>query len=328
MAKLQTEFMKFHSTITIDEETEALKEKRNTLVSDIKEYFPKEFKQKGYTLQVSDIEIFDQGSYAQGIKTTIKSSDVDRDIAVAFPLDRTAFTAIEVKKMAKICLDRYNRTLNIKRPCITVDYQSEPIHIDFPIYAKSDGYYFLAKGKTSEGNGIWEQCDPKQLNTILRKFFEGEQGIQFRRIVRYLKKWKLNKFHDTKKNNIPPSIGLTLMANNSFCYIPGNDLQALSTVVSGIMGQFSISATGFHDIYKQLPALPYSDVFFKMDIQGKEEFFNKLKEMKRAISDAISISEEYEAAKILRSKVFGNDFPLPAKPNTTTGIPRRNNSFA
>ena len=70
--KLKKQFKDFYDEICIHEESEDLKEKRDTLQKDIEDNFPSEMKDHGIELKKSDIEIFDQGSYKYS--TTIKSS--------------------------------------------------------------------------------------------------------------------------------------------------------------------------------------------------------------------------------------------------------------
>ena len=61
--KLKKQFKDFYDEICIHEESEDLKEKRDTLQKDIEDKFPGEMKDHGIELKKSDIEIFDQGSY-------------------------------------------------------------------------------------------------------------------------------------------------------------------------------------------------------------------------------------------------------------------------
>ena len=61
--KLKSQFDSFYKKIRIDSEVEALREKREILQEDIKTRLPGIFKEHGITLNKSDIDIFDQGSY-------------------------------------------------------------------------------------------------------------------------------------------------------------------------------------------------------------------------------------------------------------------------
>lgn len=331
--KLRSEFNKFHEELKIDVEAEDLRKKRETLTKDIIDCLPVLLSSLGVTLNTSDIEVFDQGSYRHAVSTTIKSisgNDVDRDIAVAFPLDIHKFdNPIKIKLLIKKALDNNMRTIKIKRPCVTVDYASN-IHIDFPIYAIYDGNYYLAKGKTDE-ESCWEKSNPRELNIIIESWFEGEQGNQFRRIVRYLKRWKQIQFRDTQKDDIPPSIGIMMLAKKTFSYNHtqdgDDDLAALKYAVDGMLPLFNTDWWSSPAITINLPVEPYTNVFYKMSEGGMDRFHKKLLRLQNVLNNAINVSEEYEASKMIREE-FGNDFPLAPRPQVYTGLPRRNNSNA
>ena len=55
--KLKKQFKDFYDEICIHEESEDLKEKRDTLQKDIEDKFPGEMKDHGIELKKSDIEI-------------------------------------------------------------------------------------------------------------------------------------------------------------------------------------------------------------------------------------------------------------------------------
>ena len=114
--KLKKQFKDFYDEICIHEESEDLKEKRDTLQKDIEDKFPGEMKDHGIELKKSDIEIFDQGSYKYS--TTIKSSVIDRDVAVMIPLDIKEYP--DSRKIKGYLRDAVNhvaaRTVKIKEP--------------------------------------------------------------------------------------------------------------------------------------------------------------------------------------------------------------------
>ena len=96
-------------------------------------------------------------------------------------------------------------------------YDNVDLHIDLPLYAKHDGKVYLARGREAsiEGNYSWEPADPKGLNDWLIDRINGNQ--QLRRSIRYIKKWKQEKYRNsTLDHEIPPSIGITLIAIDCF----------------------------------------------------------------------------------------------------------------
>ena len=337
-AKLHKQFMDFHDTIKLDKESTLLKQKRDTLQADIEKKLPEELESIGINITKSDLHFFDQGSYRQNVSTGIVSDSPDRDVAVEFDLDIDEHSnPRNIKKCVRNALMIENkRNPLIKEPCVTVKYMQageEKIHIDFPIYAIHNGNYYLARGKEFSQSYEWEQCDPHGLNTHLDNLFEGTKGNQLRRIVRYLKKWKLENFGESySKDQLPPSIALTLMAGDVFIYQTkdgqDDDLAALDTVVKGIKNMFSYDwYTGKHTISYSLPVRPWSNVFYKMNADYQDKFYKKWCTLCTKVQNAVDASEEYEAAKFLRD-VFGEDFELPEKPQAKTGTPKKEYSYA
>ena len=337
-AKLHKQFQDFHNAIKLDKESSLLKEKRDTLQSDIEKKLPGKLEGIGVEIQKKDLHFFDQGSYRQNVSTGIICDAPDRDVAVEFELD--VDTHNDPRKIKKCVRDALKiegkRNPLIKEPCVTVKYMQageEKIHVDFPIYAIYNGNNYLARGKEFSQNYEWEHCDPHGLNDHLDGLFSGTEGNQLRRIVRYLKKWKLENYGVSyTKDQIPPSIALTLMAGEGFSYQTtdgqDDDLAALQTVVNSIKNKFSYNwSTEKHTISYLLPVRPWSDVFYKMSEDYQETFYKKWCTLCTKIQNAVDASEEYEAAKFLQS-VFGTDFELPPKPQAKTGSARNEYSYA
>lgn len=337
-AKLYKQFQDFHNTIKLDKSSSQLKEKREILQSDIESKLPDKLKNIGIEISKSDLSFFDQGSYRQGISTGIKSVKADRDVAVEFDLDIKTFQdPRKIKKCVRDALKIENkREPQIKEPCVTVKYLKageENIHIDLPIYAKNDGNYYLARGKEFSENYEWELCDPHGLNAYLEGLFEGDKGNQLRRIVRYLKKWKLENYGDSfTKDQVPPGIALTLMACSGFIYktVDGqdDDLNALYTVVTSIKNRFVYNSDiEKYTIQYSLPVTPKSNVFYKMKEDYQDKFHKKCCEFCEKLKNAIDVAEEYEAAKFLQD-IFGTEFELPPQPESRTGVARKEHSYA
>lgn len=341
--RLYSEFKKFHDCIKIDYESDVLKEKSDILKEDFRKNFPKELENYGIEVNTSDIDFFDQGSYRHQVSTTIKTDNVDRDLAVSFPLDITKEENKDprrIKKSAKKSLEILNtRKPVIKEPCITVEYSKQEeayIHIDFPIYAIHQDQYYLARGKEYSENPCWEKSDPKGLNELFDCWFKDEQGNQFRRIVRYLKKWKNENYPvSTSKDQVPPGIGLTILGHKGFYFTQennqDNDLKCLKEVVATMLESFSTYLDDNyelkHQISLELPTEPYTNIFFKLTENGQENFYNRLLKFNEKLEEAIDKIEDYESAKILR-KIFGEDFPLPPEPKTSDSRPTKENGYA
>lgn len=320
MIKLQSQFKKFYEEIRIHSETEQLIDKKNILDADLKEYLPSILEEHGISINQTDIRMIDQGSYKYN--TTIKSDVVDRDRAVIFPLDITENSnPIKIKEYLKETIDRNNRTVVIKEPCVTAQYfenGEEWLHIDMPLYVKdNNGLVYLARGKHNE-TGEWQDADPDGLNDYMCTNINGHE--QLRRIICYIKKWKNEVYSKTARDNheAPPSVGLTLLAIDYFIETADDgkddDLTALYKTMNNILSRF-YKVNDDYQLEVKLPVTPYSDVFKKMkeaNSNSVNEFHDKLSEAVNNLENAINVSTEHDAATYV-SKVLGNDFEIPPK---------------
>lgn len=323
MNKLQKEFEKFHNSIKADE-VSALREKRDKLKKDIEESFPEKCKKVGIEIKKSDLRFINQGSYKIG--TTISSEHVDLDYAVIFPLDIEEYSDPRVlKKAARDSLLIANvRIPEIKEPCVTVAYHrngEEYMHIDFPLYAEKGSQLYLARGKEFSQNYEWEKADPEGLSAYFIDQFSGND--QLKRIVRYIKKWKQVKYGNSRNTNeVPPSVGLTLLACEnyvSFTNDENDDLSSLYYTMKNIKNKFTITTDSEGNIVDatincDLPVCPYSDVFYKLRNSTTHmiTFYKRVCKAVENLLEAINLSEEHEAAKYV-VKVLGDEFEIPPK---------------
>mgnify|MGYP001447812416 CR=1 FL=1 len=326
MAKLVKEFEDFDKNIRITTEANELRDKRAKLQTDFENKFPDICAENGITISKSEIRFIDQGSYKLNTTISNKEGSVDRDVAVIFPLDINAHKdPRQLKNYARDALKIENiRIPTIKEPCITIGYHKkdeEYLHIDFPIYAQFNNVLYLARGKEFSQLYLWEIADPEGLNEyFLNKL---KDNPQLRRIIRYLKKWKQEKYYNsTNKNEIPPSIALTLLACEYFIEEKDgsqyDDLYALYNVVDKIVEKFALTYNGDEivkaEINCYLPKQPYSDVFNKLknsDSYGIG-FYKKIKKASEYLRDACNVEAEHDAA-IYVQKVLGDDFVVPDK---------------
>ncbi|MGB6129574.1 MAG: hypothetical protein WBG30_12545, partial [Psychrilyobacter sp.] len=310
-----------------------LKNKREILQADLENKLPDKLLEEGITeINKSDLTFIDQGSWAQGVKTSIKPKKIgengnktfDRDVAVIIPMDIVENS--DPRKLKKIIRDIFiitdKRNPKIKDPCVTVTYSKEGdeiYHIDFPIYAKDeDGNLYLARGKETTEKYEWEPSDPEGLNEYFRDNYQDDEGNQKRRIIRYIKQWKQEKYNGSNGNEIPPSIGLTLLGCNDFKYSYDgeywNDLEALHLTLQDILGKFTIYYDGSVNISCNLPKTPWSDVFYKM--RDSEEhlktFYKRFKKFADNIENAYNAEHDHEAAKYV-IKSLGDKFEIPEK---------------
>jgi len=325
---VQDQFIKFHDNIRLDvNDNKEVVAKRNMLIDEIRAYLKKMCEEKGNKL--IRFTSFNQGSYAMGTgnKPIYDEDDYDIDCGLLFEIDKDDYTPIQVKKWVYDALNSNQfRTVEWKKACIRVQYVEEGLpkfHVDFACYANatSDSKTYLAKGtptSTAE-NKKWEVSEPKKLKDLINnKFTNDEECSQFKREIRFMKRWKDYQFDSV--NGKPTGIAFTALAYNGFrLYTKDpftwaediNDLKAAKEFVNYILNQFSWDGR----IGVSLPVPPGNDLFEKMTDQQCENLKEKLKELRDALEDAEGETDPHEACKILR-KQYGSDFPVPPKEDT------------
>lgn len=328
--KLKKQFKDFYDEICIHEESEDLKEKRDILQQDIKDNFLDEMKKHDIELKKSEIEMFDQGSYKYS--TTIRSTVIDRDVAVMIPLDIEKYP--DPRKIKGYLRDAIShvaaRTVKIKEPCVNVSYYengAEWMHIDLPLYAKHEEKVYLARGKEFATQYSWELADPKGLNDDLCSRINKNE--QLRRVIRYIKKWRNDKYENSiLDHEVPPSIGLTYLACD--CFVSSttsegdDDLAALQQTISNIKNKFMLTYEEGElvkaDISRYLPVEPYTDIFQKMkdasDAYGVT-FYKRLSTAVQNLTNAVNVESEHDAGNYVK-KVLGDEFKVPPKQTSST----------
>lgn len=337
--KLKKEFADFYKEIRIDKETNALREKREILEEDIKSKLPDILKDHNISVSRSDIRMIDQGSYKYN--TTISDDVVDRDVAVMIPLDISVY--FDPRKTKGYLRDAINipaRTVSIKEPCVRALYYEngeEWLHIDLPLYAQYENSVYLARGKEYSSDYSWESADPDGLNDYLCSQING--NAQLRRVICFIKKWRNEQYSgSTNDHEVPPSIGLTLLACECFSAQStddgDDDLLSLQKTMKGMLDRFTYT---FDDkgnlvrtITKNLPVTPYTDVFKKMKDSSSTymtTFYNRLSKAVDNLTNAVNVESAHDAGKYVQ-KVLGDGFTVPAKEAVAVAAQnRREHSF-
>lgn len=316
---LQKKFEEFNTNIHLTRESDEYYQARKKDDS-ITDAIKTRFKEEGYAV----VESFIQGSLSTF--TTIKpvEEDFDIDRAIVISNEKAPYNPLTPKKIVlEILENRGFKNAKIKKPCVTAVYQSIDLHIDIPIYSLDEnGNYKLAVGK-SDSTKEWSDSDPKGLtdwvnNFDMYYFHQNEHRNQFRRLVRYIKKWRNETFSDEIKSKLF-SIGLTIMIKQCFqssIDIDGipDDLIALKNTVSHILlfGNYLISdGKGGYKIRVALPVSPYRDIY--NDAGSSErgtQFYNKLSALNSKLQDVIDENGNLKKQCEILNKQFGNDFPL------------------
>ncbi|BCL79612.1 hypothetical protein ccbrp13_20770 [Ktedonobacteria bacterium brp13] len=334
---IQQQFEAFHETIKLGrfEENQILREKRDIIKDKLELELPKIFERYGEKCPAFSFR--DQGSYEMGTGTKPLYGDYDIDQGLYFMASTADYpNPVILKKRVHKALDGHTQQVRIRQSCVTVFYQQagEPIyHVDIAVYSdgemNADSVDRLAKGKeySTEEYRFWEVSNPQGLRDTLLAGFEREiDRDQFRRIVRYLKRWKDENF--LKDGNAAPrGIGLTILAydhlqpsytNDLDC--DANDLEALRILVRATLNRFSyiwddVEQKSVRRLVVPLPVEPRNDLFGRLTNCHMEDFEQKLKEVQEALDAAAIEVDPAEACKHLQ-RVFGADFPVPLKEGT------------
>jgi len=315
MQDLQKHFIEFHKTIKLDNfnENQALREKRDILLKTLKDNLSKD---------APSFESFDQGSYAMNTGINPKDGNYDIDEGLIFDTEKDEYEdPVKLKKIVRDALASKNRTVKIRRPCVTVEYMKNgevDYHVDIAIYIKreEDDCLDIAKGKENSGEEfrVWEISDPKGLiKKINNRLDDADDRAQMRRCIRYLKRWRDQKLPSGK----PFSIALTcaiykwFQPSKDIFTSKYNDLEALILLSEELLNQFDENEWLTID----LPVAPYDDLNEKMTESQMQTFKEKLEELKNALVDAQNEDLEEEACKKL-TKQFSDEFPVPEKKDT------------
>lgn len=328
MADLQTQFKAFNSNIYLtgqSDDFKRAKEKDDSILKELKVVF----KEKGYPI----IESFRQGSFAVDTAIYNLDGDYDFDRTLVIDADCAPDDPVEPKRVIKEVLEKRNfKDPKIKKPCVTADYKSINLHIDYTVY-KIDQFCttFLAIGKhgSRDEHKEWAQSDQKGLIEWINDIECYTENVskkrcQYKRFIRFMKRWRDVNFSNEVKKKIF-SIGLTVMIKSEYTNQFSNqeqigDLEALSLIVNRILNgsYLKCQSDGKYRVSVQLPTIPYRDIFqhkingYSADGSDKNigtQFRNKLIYLDNELKKAIAEPDPYEASKLLRA-VFGDDFPL------------------
>lgn len=314
MADAQTQFQTYHNTILLDADSnDLLREKRDTLLKDLKEKIdPK----------APPYSEFHQGSYALSTGVKPISGDPDMDIGIVFDcLPDDYSDPVALKRYVKNALERPNRSVRIRKPCVTVKYVkdgSSELHIDMAIYCTNSAEVTqLARGRDTDPaddeHRYWETSEAQKLNDKIINAFSGTDRDQWRRVVRYLKRWRDLKIGH---KNIP-SIALTVEAMKRFhavySVVDGKprDLIAIRDLLDRILGRWVTSR-----LQVWLPVKPYCDLLENVSDKQMEGFKDRLTKLRDTLNDANKEADTHEACKLLQAQ-FGDDFPVPPRSSTT-----------
>ncbi|KGF77122.1 cyclic GMP-AMP synthase DncV-like nucleotidyltransferase [Lactococcus lactis] len=331
MEKLQANFIQFHDAIRLEmDDKSILIEKRKEV-------------EEAITTGVSEfkVDFFNQGSYSTftGV-LPFEDGDYDIDRGAIANFSREDMSPKKAKEILYNALIKTfgSNSVKVKQPCVTVSFPENGVHVDVALYCSEDSNVFLARGKlgSAEENTSWEEADPKTLTKSINEAMNNvEDRNQFRRIIRYLKRWKDINFKN--QENRPTGIGISVFAvkyftpnkkiDNLSWSTQYDDANALKDFVSVMIANFrSVFDRDKEEYYPRLevtlPVKPWADVYCKVSNVQMKDFHDKLIILNEALENAINSSDLHEATKIL-NKQFGDEFQIVSQEETAKQFKRR-----
>jgi len=324
MPLFQLRFLRFHQAIKLNnaDENATLREKRDAVLVRLR---------SGLDRTCQD---FPQGSYAMG--TGCKPLDGDYDIDVGIVFSGPANTRPDPMVLKRAVRDAVNghtvTPAQWLRNCVRVQYiqAGSPIyHVDLAVYwqdVETDswsttprrGAMYLAVGKegAQSADKEWQLSEPKALRDLIADYGQpGVQRDQFKRVIRYLKRWRQVHF-SAAGNASPVGIGLSVCALQWFrsnathasTDASVDDLAALRSLVASMRVNFALvlgSRAYARRLVVKLPTEPRLDVFRKMADGQMAQFEQQLTELDSLLQAAANSGD----SSYLR-RAFGDDFPI------------------
>lgn len=307
---IQDLFEEFHARIQLEEnfERRKLRGKREKLLEVLKEKL---------TLVELPFDSFLQGSYAMRTGVVPKDGNYDIDVGLIFTCGVERFPdPLVLKRIVRDALNRHNRTLKIRRPCVTVTYHKDGLpefHVDLAIYMKRpDGSLLIAMGHESSKaeDRKWTPAAPEELKQFVLSSVEGEEQAQLRRCIRYLKRWRDENFIV----GAPLSIALTVAAARWFepkTLKDGThvDLEALLHLVNTMQGKFEMGWSTMK-LVVNLPGSVEGNLMQRLTPIQMRSFSEQLDSLATVLKKCTGDVPLGDSANALAAK-FGSDFPLP-----------------
>lgn len=321
MPAVQKHFEDFHRKIKLDEDDEKakLREKRDTLLAALRQKLGDD---------VPAFTSFHQGSYAMHTGVVPLDGNYDIDVGLVFDCQKDKYPdPVELKKKVRDALNTNGRTVSIRRPCVTVNYMrgdKPEYHVDLAVYVKrADALLDLAKGKENSDASlrVWEPANPEELTQLIcNRFDDAAERAQYRRCIRYLKRWRDVQF---RNGGSPLSIALTVAAK--YWFTPRMDasgkpadLLALLDWVKSLAWRFEYTSQDgvwHHRLKVESPVTPFADLMAKLTAGQMEIFKSKLDALIEALGKAYDEDLPEDACKVLKAQ-FGDDFEIPEKAAT------------
>lgn len=309
MAKVQALFEQFHKQIrTSYEINETLREKKDIIVRRVKNHL-----EKNNRPQCSE---FIQGSYKMKVGIcAVEGLEYDIDVGLRFSFNESKYTAAAVRGWVFEAVDGHTESVEVKPSCIRVRY-ADGYHVDLVAYAWWDDDNRQEQYRLAHESDGWRPADPPRLvDHVLdaRKSFANTEDTatqtdQFRRAVRYLKRWNDHAMPFESKDK-PSGLALVLLTEQHL-KSPKQTWDGTSDDCAALEQVAQAAANTVGRISATKPTPEHEDIFGGISDKGMTDLKKRFGELRQALVDAQNASDAQAACKHLR-KVFGDDFPCP-----------------
>lgn len=237
------------------DERNAMRERRNSNRTRLKNGLAKNGKPK-------PVGCHTQGSYAMRTMVQDAESDYDIDDGVYFKdadlvgPNGGKMTALQVRQMVCEAVQdgKFKTAPEVLKNCVRV-YYDEGFHVDIPAYRRIETKNWWDGKVTCTyelASSDWKQSDPKEVTNWFKKENErlspdpGENGGQFRRVVRMLKKFARSR--SSWKSRIASGFMITKLASEEFYASAGRDDVALRETMKAIKARLDWNTTVQHPV--------------------------------------------------------------------------------
>lgn len=309
MSDVQGLFEKFHDNIkTYYEINRTLKEKKDIIVERVKAHL----KDRGRP----QCEEYIQGSYKMKVGIcAIEGSEYDIDVGLRFSFDESQHAAEEVRGWVFEAVNGHTESVESKAPCIRVNY-ADGYHVDLVCYARWDDRSNKEQHRLAHKVKGWRNADPPGLVAYVKdaqKLFEGTEDTitktnQFRRVVRYLKRWN-DIAIPGERDDKPTGLALLLLTHQHLSG-PSKNWLGISDDRDAVERVASAAAGTIGRISVKKPTPEFEDVFSRLSDVQMGQLKERFGELRDALAAAKNANDVKKACKRLR-EVFGSDFPCP-----------------
>jgi hypothetical protein len=222
------------------------------------------------------------------------NKDYDIDLGLVFNTRPDSVSSQRLKGLIFSALQNAGYEPVWQKPCISVAFPG--FHIDMAICTLEGNRLFLAEGKQHDGRARWRPDGMEWFVQMIGNHPNVSDSQQFRRVVRYLKRWK--DIHFRFDGMIGPvGLALTVMAYRWFSP-QYNDLRALQVVVRQAVQYFQ---EGNRTL--QFPYEPNDNLLRKMSPNQVVQMMMRFMQLDGWLSEAV---EHQRAAPLVSA--FGDDF--------------------